>query len=109
MKGQVEVKEIELEEAKRISLEQDKKFVWLGGPTRVSIPEILEISDTKILSIEPGEITHFDQQTLGMLDGFIFVCPHGRTSFAIAKYLKSKNMEAYSLKGGVAAIVGENY
>ena len=101
--------EVGLEEARCICMENGKKFVWLGGPTRVSIPEILEVSDTMVLSIEPDEIIHFEDQKLSVLDGFVFVCPHGRTSLTIAKYLKGKGVGAYSLKGGVAGIVGENY
>lgn len=106
----VEIKEVEIEEARKISKQSGAKFVWLGGPVRISIPEALDISDTQLLAIEPNEILSFGQDKLGLLKNDIFVCYHGVTSAAVVKYLKSKkNIEAYSLKGGITAIVGENF
>ena len=103
------IREVTLEEAKELIGTSTRKFVWLLGPTRVSIPEVLDVSDTQMLAIEPEEIMEFDDSTLRSLSGSVLVCAHGNTSAAIAIYLKAKNIEAYSLKGGVAAIIGENY
>jgi len=104
-----DVKEVDLEEAKKMIEGSGKKFVWIGGPTRVAIPEILDVSDTQVLAIEGAEIRMFSDDKLKVLKDCIIVCPHGRSSLVIAKFLKAKNIEAYSLKGGVAAIIGENY
>ncbi|MDE1762423.1 MAG: hypothetical protein KGH59_04905 [Candidatus Micrarchaeota archaeon] len=103
------IREVTLEEAKELIGSSTRKFVWLLGPTRVSIPEALDVSDTQVLSIEPEEILGFDEPRLNALKGSVLVCAHGNTSAAVAIYLKGKNVEAYSLKGGVAAIIGENY
>lgn len=104
------VKEVEIDEARKLSKQTGAKFVWLGGPVRISIPEALEISDTQILAIEPDEILSFGEDKLKLLQHDIFVCYHGITSAAVVKYLKSKkNIDAYSLKGGITAIVGENF
>ncbi|MDE1850531.1 MAG: hypothetical protein KGH54_01925 [Candidatus Micrarchaeota archaeon] len=104
-----DIKEVDLEEAKKMIEASGKKFVWIGGPTRVAIPEILDVSDTQVLAIEGSEIRMFRDDKLKVLKDCVIVCPHGRTSLAVAKFLKGKNIEAYSLKGGVAAIIGENY
>ncbi|MGI0141942.1 MAG: hypothetical protein ACREBF_04835 [Candidatus Micrarchaeales archaeon] len=104
-----DVKEVDLDEAKRIVDSTGKKFVWIGGETRVPVPEILDVSDTQVLAIPGDEIRHFDSDRLKILKDCVIVCPHGRTSLMIAKYLKGKNIDAYSLKGGIAGIIGENY
>ena len=99
--------DITLEEAKRIVETTGKKFVWVGRPTNISIPEVLDVSDTKVLAIEADEIPTFEPEKLSILGGCVFVCPHGRTAGMVVRWLHGKGVEAYNLKGGAAAIVGE--
>ena len=107
MESSSNITEVSLDEAKSIVDGTDKKFIWVGRPTNISIPEILDVSDTKVLAIEPDEIPEFEPEKLNILRGCVFVCPHGRTAGAVVRWLQSKGVEAYNLKGGATAIVGE--
>ncbi|MDE1869633.1 MAG: rhodanese-like domain-containing protein [Candidatus Micrarchaeota archaeon] len=105
-----ELKEVELAEAKKIAKDSGSKFVWLGSPVKISLSSALGIKPDQLLEFDPHEIISMPDEKLRMLKNDVFVCYHGITSAAMVKYLKSKkNIDGYSLKGGITAIVGENY
>ncbi|MDE1846318.1 MAG: rhodanese-like domain-containing protein [Candidatus Micrarchaeota archaeon] len=110
MKGNSKIKTIKIEEARQLSKSKGAKFVWLGQPLRISLTKALGITPEQLLEFEPEEIVSMPDAKLKLLNNDIFVCYHGITSAAVVKFLKEKKgVEGYSLKGGITAIVGENY
>jgi len=105
-----DLKEVGIVEARKLAKKGGAKFVWLGSPVKISLSTALGISPDQLLEFEPSEIIAMPDEKIKHLNNDIFVCYHGITSAALVKYLKSKkNVHGYSLKGGITAIVGENY
>ncbi|HVA83032.1 MAG TPA: rhodanese-like domain-containing protein [Candidatus Aquilonibacter sp.] len=105
-----QVKTLEIKEARELSRKSGAKFVWLGQPVRISLTKALGINADQLLEFGPEEIVAMPDAKLKILNNYIFVCYHGITSAAVVKFLKEKKgVEGYSLKGGITAIVGENY
>lgn len=105
-----QVKTLNIKEAREYSKKSGAKFVWLGQPLRISLTKALEINPDQLLEIDPEEIVSMPDAKARLLNNDIFVCYHGITSAAVVKFLKEKKgVDGYSLKGGITAIVGENY
>ena len=101
------IREIDFQEAVEL-LESGRKFVWLGKEPADYIARLLELDAGIAEKAEPQEIFGADRFRALEFSDCIFVCYHGNTSRAVAKLLKDRhNVESYSLKGGVTAVVGE--
>lgn len=101
--------EVDLDGARRLVAEKGSKLIWLGGRPRIDIAEALGIEGCSVEMIGPDEVYHCDGELAERLSGSVLVCPHGNTSLFLAQHLRENfGVEAYSLRGGISAVVGEN-
>jgi rhodanese-related sulfurtransferase len=102
------VPEVDFKQALEMVNGENKRLVWLGREPVDYIRGLLELNEKQMVSIDVREIMEGLYPNYNSLNGAVFVCYHGNTSRVITKYLKSnKKVDAYSLKGGVTALVGE--
>jgi rhodanese-related sulfurtransferase len=103
-----EIIEVDLKSAVEMSKKDGSKFVWLGREPKDYISKILGIDSEMILKEDPEDIIYGDKERLKSFDECVFVCYHGNTSGFVSKFLKRQHeVNSYSLKGGITAIVGE--
>ena len=105
---EVKVPEIDFKEALDIVSQNHKKLVWLGREPVDYIRGLLELKEDQMISVDVREIMEGAYPDYASLKDDVFVCYHGNTSRMVAKYLKTnRRIDAYSMKGGVTAVVGE--
>ncbi len=102
------VKEVSLDEARGMMKDGGARFVWLGREPLSQITKLLKLDPSKAMAARSGSIMDGNSAEMEKLRGAIFACYHGKTSEVVVKTLKARfGVDAYSLKGGVTAAVGE--
>ena len=103
-----EIKEVTLDEALKIAKEKGTVMVWLGTEPVEYVRELIGVERGKLVQGNPLMIATLSKDEAERFSEHVFICYHGNTSMRVAKTLLSNyNINSYSLKGGVTAIVGE--
>jgi rhodanese-related sulfurtransferase len=103
-----QTKDLDLDSALRIIKENKTRMVWLGREPLDYICELLQVDKGVFIYADPNEMLEMKRNVAMKFKKHVFVCYHGVTSDYVARLLKNKyGVDAYSLRGGVAGIVGE--
>lgn len=99
--------EVDMEEAEALVSSRGSKLVWIGREPLEYIAGLLGMDPSTMLWLPPERIIGADEPSMKGMSGMVFVCYHGNSSLRVARFLASKGIRAYSLRGGITAIVGE--
>ena len=95
-------KSMNLEDAKAIMHQTDKKFVWLGVEPAIEVAATLNIPKEKIACLDMSDIAEMNAEELKEYGGCIFVCYDGTFSNHVVRYLKKEyDIDAYTLDSGI--------
>ncbi len=101
------VREVSFEEVLELS-SKSTKLVWLGNEPADYISQLLDLPEGTLKEADPNSILFADKNIAKEYKDAVFICHHGNTSLIIANALKERfDVDSYSMKGGVASVVGE--
>lgn len=95
-------KSINLDEARTMIRQTDKKFVWLGIEPAIEVAAALGVPKEKIMHLDMSDIAEMSVEELQAYKGCVLVCYDGAFADHIVRYLKKEHgIEVYSLDSGI--------
>lgn len=104
----MQIKELDFQESLDFVSKNRTKLVWLGREPVEYIRQLLDLSESQMMSADPMVLMNADKEETARFKNHVFVCYHGNTSRYVANAIKDNSgIETVSMKGGVTAVVGE--
>ncbi len=99
--------EVSLDQAKAMTSSGQHKLVWIGSEPLDYVASLIRFDVNRMMQLSPREIRTASASELERMSGMVFMCYHGVTSMSVVILLEKRGVKAYSLRGGITAIVGE--
>ncbi len=106
VEGRSAANEVDMENARKLIEEGKSYLIWFGIEDVNYVSYLLGIDKSKIIRLNPSELSNMSSRGLRDFDGKILACYTGNISTQIALFLKNEyRVNAFVLKGGLAEII----
>lgn len=102
------VAELDFVESVEHARRKGSMLVWIGPEPADYISGLLGLEPGTMAELKPHVAMAMDEKEAMAYKDCVFVCYHGRTSKYLAHIMNERHgIRSVSMKGGVAAVVGE--